>query len=156
ETPSGVGRERRRAHCCVPLPARWGLERPGGGAGRRLAMSANLIDVVVERKERLAVDALRVILRPANAASLPGWEPGAHIDVELPGSLVRQFSLCGDPADRSVYEIAVRREAEGRGGSAFVHDSLREGDRVRVSPPRNHFALDEADRYVFVAGGIGI
>ncbi|GGP13345.1 PDR/VanB family oxidoreductase [Nonomuraea glycinis] len=86
---------------------------------------------------------------------LPAWEPGAHIDVELPG-LTRQFSLCGDPADRTSYRIAVLHEPESRGGSQYVHTGLRPGDQVTVRGPRNHFALEPAERYLFVAGGIGI
>ncbi|GGD42938.1 ferredoxin [Microbacterium faecale] len=119
-------------------------------------MSADRIDVVVECKESIADDAVRVRLQCASGDPLPAWEPGAHIDVALPGDLLRQFSLCGDPTDLSSYEIAVRREADGRGGSALIHDRLRAGDGVQISVPRNHFALDDAERYVFIAGGIGI
>ncbi len=70
--------------------------------------------------------------------------------------LVRQYSLCGDPADRSRYRIGVLREPAGRGGSAHVHDHLHPGDEVCVRGPRNHFELVPAPRYVFVAGGIGV
>ncbi|MDG9715920.1 PDR/VanB family oxidoreductase [Streptomyces sp. DH24] len=87
---------------------------------------------------------------------LPRWTPGAHIDVVLGPELQRQYSLCGDPADRDTWRIAVLREPDGRGGSAYVHERLGRGDRVRVRGPRNHFALQPAPRYRFVAGGIGI
>ncbi|WP_068270058.1 PDR/VanB family oxidoreductase [Aldersonia kunmingensis] len=86
----------------------------------------------------------------------PSWQPGAHIDLALDSDLVRQYSLCGDVADTSSLTVAVLREAEGRGGSAFVHDTLEEGDLVGVGGPRNHFALVDAESYLFVAGGIGI
>ena len=87
---------------------------------------------------------------------LPGWAPGAHVDLRLPDGLTRQYSLCGDPADRSRWRIAVLREPESRGGSAHVHDALVEGAVVQVRGPRNHFPLVPAPRYLFVAGGIGI
>ena len=89
-------------------------------------------------------------------ADLPAWAPGAHVDLRLPDGLTRQYSLCGDPADRSRWRIAVLREPESRGGSAHVHDALVEGAVVEVRGPRNHFPRVPAPRYVFVAGGIGI
>ncbi|WP_103354504.1 PDR/VanB family oxidoreductase [Amycolatopsis sp. CA-128772] len=113
------------------------------------------LELLVDRKEKLADGVVRLTLRAPDGGPLPSWEPGAHIDLVLPG-FVRQYSLCGDPADASAYRVAVLREPEGRGGSAYVHDSLRPGDRVSVDGPRNHFALVEAERYLFVAGGIGI
>jgi ferredoxin-NADP reductase len=87
--------------------------------------------------------------------SLPAWEPGAHIDLVAPGAPVRQYSLSGDPAAGS-YRIAVLREADSRGGSRFVHDTLRPGDVVAIRGPRNHFELEAAPSYLFIAGGIGI
>ncbi|GAB3200224.1 PDR/VanB family oxidoreductase [Nocardioides hungaricus] len=96
------------------------------------------------------------MLRRSSAAALPPWEPGAHVDVVLPDGTVRQFSLCGEPDDLSSYRIAVRREPDGRGGSRWVHEELTVGDVLQIRPPRNHFALEEASGYVFVAGGIGI
>ncbi|GHG22134.1 MULTISPECIES: PDR/VanB family oxidoreductase [Amycolatopsis] len=112
-------------------------------------------ELVVDRKEKPADGVVRLTLRAPGSGSLPPWEPGAHIDLLLPG-FVRQYSLCGDPADRSAYVVAVLREPEGRGGSAYVHDSLAEGDRVQAEGPRNHFPLVDAERYLFIAGGIGI
>lgn len=87
---------------------------------------------------------------------LPPWEPGAHLDLVLPSGTVRQYSLCGDPHDRTRYRVAVLRVADGRGGSREVHDALRVGMELEVRGPRNAFALEPAERYVFVAGGIGI
>ncbi|CUR58002.1 Oxidoreductase [metagenome] len=87
---------------------------------------------------------------------LPPWAPGAHIDVHLPSGKVRQYSLCGDPADTSRYRVAVLELLEGRGGSVEVHRELRPGVSVAVGLPREDFALVDAERYVFVAGGIGI
>ena len=111
--------------------------------------------LLVADKEKVADDVVRLTLRDPGGGPLPPWDPGAHIDVELPGG-VRQYSLCGRPEDTSAYQVAVLREPAGRGGSAYVHDDLVPGQHVVVSAPRNHFPLVPAERYVFVAGGIGI
>jgi len=87
---------------------------------------------------------------------LPEWAPGAHIDVVLPSKKERQYSLCGDPANRNEWRVGVLREVAGRGGSAFVCDELAEGTVLTVRGPRNNFPLVPATRYVFIAGGIGI
>jgi ferredoxin-NADP reductase len=95
-------------------------------------------------------------LRDPTGAELPAWAPGAHIDLKLPGAVVRQYSLCGDPNDRTVWQIGVLRELAGRGGSAYVHDEVLEGREIDVRGPRNNFPLVPSPRYVFIAGGIGI
>jgi ferredoxin-NADP reductase len=95
-------------------------------------------------------------LRDPSGAELPAWAPGAHLDLQLREGLVRQYSLCGDPNDRSVWRIGVLREPQGRGGSEHVHESLTEGAEVQVRGPRNNFPLVESPRYLFIAGGIGI
>ncbi|MGN6782751.1 MAG: PDR/VanB family oxidoreductase [Marmoricola sp.] len=87
--------------------------------------------------------------------ALPPWSPGAHIDVHLPGGLVRQYSLCGTP-DSASWRIAVLREPDSRGGSRAVHELLRPGQLLDVVGPRNNFELVPAVSYRFVAGGIGI
>lgn len=113
-------------------------------------------ELVVDGREFAADGVLALTLRHPLGEDLPVWEPGAHVDVVLGPELERQYSLCGDPADRSVWRIAVLREPDGRGGSARVHEQLGQGDKVRVRGPRNHFRLEAAPRYRFVAGGIGI
>jgi ferredoxin-NADP reductase len=92
-----------------------------------------------------------------NGHDLPRFTAGAHIDVQLTNGLVRQYSLCNDPAERRRYLIAVLRENESRGGSWHLHDTVRTGDLVEVSVPRNNFPLaEEAERHLLLAGGIGI
>jgi ferredoxin-NADP reductase len=113
-------------------------------------------ELVVDRRDAAADGVLALTLRHPLGEQLPRWEPGAHIDVLLGPGLERQYSLCGDPADRTAWRIAVLREPAGRGGSAHVHEQLGQGDKVRVRGPRNHFALRPAPRYRFIAGGIGI
>lgn len=105
---------------------------------------------------REVADGVREVrLRRPDGLELPRWTPGAHIDLVTPLAR-RQYSLCGDPADRYTWQVGVLREPEGRGGSAWVHDVLSVGDVVPVRGPRNNFALEPAAEYVFVAGGIGI
>jgi ferredoxin-NADP reductase len=114
------------------------------------------LEVMLDRKEVVADGVVRLTLRHPDGDALPAWEPGAHLDLLLGNDLVRQYSLCGDPADRSVLRVAVLREPNGRGGSGYVHDRLQAGDRLRIRGPRNNFGLVEANRYLFIAGGIGI
>ncbi|MFD9655518.1 PDR/VanB family oxidoreductase [Streptomyces mirabilis] len=111
--------------------------------------------VVVERAE--AADGVAVLtLRRPDSEPLPQRQPGAHIDLLLDNGLVRNYSLCGAPGDRTAWRIGVLRVPDGRGGSAYVHDKLHVGTQVRVRGPRNKFALRPARRYLFIAGGIGI
>ena len=121
-----------------------------------LAPGEAVLDCVVSAVAEVATDVRAVELRLADGGELPDWAPGAHIDLVLPGGLVRQYSLCGTREDRGAYRVAVLREPQGSGGSAAVHDLLRAGDRLEVRGPRNNFELEEAAAYRFVAGGIGI
>ncbi len=121
-------------------------------------MTARLImKLRVEKIRFTTPDVLHLQLVHPLRPALPEWSAGAHVDLRMPDGRVRQYSLCGDPDDRSRYEIAVKREVTGRGGSIWVHENLREGSEVHISAPRNNLPLsDKARRYVLVAGGIGI
>ncbi|MFF5143056.1 PDR/VanB family oxidoreductase [Streptomyces sp. NPDC013157] len=114
----------------------------------------DLFDLVVADRRQEASDVVSLTLRSPDGRPLAAWEPGAHIDLVLADGLERQYSLCG--GDTYSWRIAVLREPEGRGGSEFVHTTLRPGARVRARGPRNHFPLEVAPAYRFVAGGIGI
>ncbi len=84
-----------------------------------------------------------------------GLEAGAHVDVHLGDDLIRQYSLWSWTQDGRMINVAVKREAEGRGGSLAMH-ALEEGASVQIGGPRNHFPLENSDRYVtLIAGGIG-
>jgi NAD(P)H-flavin reductase len=111
---------------------------------------------VVGERVAAADGVITLTLQDADGEPLPPWTPGAHIDLLLTPALTRQYSLCGDPGDCSSWRIGVLREPAGRGGSAHVHDELHPGSVVRVRGPRNNFELVEAERLLFVAGGIGI
>jgi ferredoxin-NADP reductase len=114
------------------------------------------LNLVVAAREEAADRVVALTLRAPDRAALPAWAPGAHIDLLLTPELTRQYSLCGDPEDRTSWRVAVLRKADGRGGSAYVHDRVHEGAEVRARGPRNHFELSPSPRYLFVAGGIGI
>ncbi|MER5946001.1 PDR/VanB family oxidoreductase [Streptomyces sp. NPDC001904] len=113
------------------------------------------LELLVRRMTWEAEGVLSVELTHPDGKPLPGWAPGAHIDVHV-GGQIRQYSLCGDPAATGTYRIGVLNEPSSRGGSRHVHTALRPGQTVTVSEPRNHFALEDAGGYVFVAGGIGV
>ncbi len=123
------------------------------------------IDVVVKETRQLTPTIRELLLVSADGAALPSWEPGAHIEIDVPldgGEVAsRAYALIGgteeadDPA--SAYRIAVERKLETRGGSRFLHDTVAPGTPLKIAPPRNDFPLHyhDADR-VLVAGGIGI
>lgn len=99
----------------------------------------------------------RFEFRLPDGGPLPAFAPGAHISVCVPKGELRKYSLCNDPLDRSHYEICVKRETGGRGGSISLIDGVTTGDTVLITPPRNNFELKHNPAgYVFIAGGIGI
>lgn len=108
-------------------------------------------------EKTVGADGVAVVrLRREDGGPLPAFEPGAHIDLLIDGVAPRQYSLCGDAADRRSWRLGILREPHGSGASAHVHDRLQVGDVIRVRGPRNHFPLRAAPRYLFIAGGIGI
>lgn len=113
-------------------------------------------DLIVTARSIEAEDVMSLRLEPADGSALPAWAPGAHIDLVLDDGMIRQYSLVGDPGDRSAWTIAVLRTPDGRGGSVHVHDRLTGDTRVRVRGPRNNFELVDSSEYLFIAGGIGI
>jgi len=109
------------------------------------------------RSVRPAADrVVSIELGASDGSPLPGWDPGAHIDLHLPSGLVRSYSLHGDPRDRSSYHIAVLEVENGRGGSAEVHRAAAPGIELPASVPLNAFDMEPADHYLFIAGGIGV
>lgn len=118
-------------------------------------------EVCVTERSMVGEDIVALTLRREDGGLFPKWEPGSHIDVflgeDLQGEpLTRQYSLWGAVEDRSVWRIGVLKDPSSRGGSQRVHEQLLNGYRMKVRGARNHFHLEPAGSYVFVAGGIGI
>lgn len=114
------------------------------------------IAVKVARKTQEALDIASFELVKPDGSALPGFSAGSHIDVQLPGGLTRQYSLCNDAAEQHRYCIAVLCDPASRGGSTAMHDAVKEGDTLLISEPRNHFPLVHAQRTLLFAGGIGV
>ena len=113
--------------------------------------------VTVANARRIAQDIKQLDLTPTDGQVLPPVEPGAHLDLWLPNGQVRQYSIVARAEDGAHYRIAVLRDSNSRGGSAYVVETVEEGHRLEIGGLRNHFALDEgADDYVLIAGGIGV
>ena len=112
---------------------------------------------VVTKRELLTPDVVALTFADPHGGLLPSWTPGSHVDVQLPSGRRRQYSLCGPPGRRTDYRIAVRRIADGGGGSIEMHDAFRVGDSLVFEGPRNAFYLGGDERDVlFVIGGIGV
>ncbi|MFF4455140.1 PDR/VanB family oxidoreductase [Streptomyces goshikiensis] len=105
---------------------------------------------------READGVLGLLLEDPWGARLPAWEPGAHLEVRLPSGRIRHYSLSGDPGDVRTYRLGVLRDPAGRGGSEEIHTSVLAGCLLEVRGPVNRFPLVPAERYAFIAGGIGI
>ena len=114
------------------------------------------LEVKVVRKTREAEGIASFELARVDGAALPPFSAGSHIDVQVPGGLTRQYSLCNDSGEQHRYRIAVLRDTKSRGGSVGMHDSVNEGDVLHISEPRNHFPLVHAKRTLLFAGGIGV
>lgn len=116
-----------------------------------------MIEAKILKRESQTPDIVVLDLAATSGAPLPPFEAGAHIDVEIEPGLVRQYSLCGDPAEPGRYRIGVLRDPKSRGGSVRLHETFTDGKIVRIGAPRNLFPLsEEAAESVLLGGGIGI
>lgn len=129
---------------------------PSNTDGGTLRTDTSATTLRVESRERVSSEVVALTLADPQGNRVPPWTPGSHLDLLLPNGLSRQYSLCGDRWDTYRYRIAVLNERTGRGGSRWIHENVREGDLLGYGGPRNHFPLCPADRYIFIAGGIGI
>ena len=119
--------------------------------------STSTLSVRVARKAVEALDICTFELVSADGAALPPFGAGAHVDVQLPGGITRQYSLCNDPKETHRYLIGVLNDPASRGGSRALHEEVREGQVLQISTPKNHFPLaHEARHSLLLAGGIGI
>jgi len=115
------------------------------------------LHVKVARKIPEATDICIIELVPTDGTNLPAFTAGSHIDVYLPEGFIRQYSLCNHPNETHRYQIAVLKDPHSRGGSQALHDLVKEGQLLEISPPKNHFALaTTAKKNLLLAGGIGI
>jgi vanillate O-demethylase ferredoxin subunit len=114
-----------------------------------------MLSVIVDGLWREGDKSLAVRLVAEDGEALPAWQPGAHVDVHLPCGVIRQYSLTGACEDEG-YLICVGRESASRGGSRYVHEMLRPGQKLMISTPRNLFPLRQAERVLLLAAGIGI
>ena len=118
---------------------------------------APVIRLEIAEAVSMSADTTKYRLRSLDGTELPPWTAGAHLDIVVAPEFLRQYSMSGDPADRSYYEIGVLREDLGRGGSKLLHRIFSPGRRIFVSKPINHFELDErATKTYLMGGGIGI
>jgi vanillate O-demethylase ferredoxin subunit len=98
-----------------------------------------------------------VELRSLDGSELPKFTAGSHVDLHLPIGLVRSYSLLNPQRERHRYVVGIARDRDSRGGSRYIHDDLKVGDVLPVTPPRNLFPIDEtAETSVLIGGGIGI
>lgn len=118
-------------------------------------MSTMLVRLAAKSAETQEI--CRLELMPTEGRELPAFTAGAHVELHLPGGLRRAYSLCNDPAERHRYVLGILKDANSRGGSRAVHETLQVGDALTISLPRNHFELDPAAQSsLLLAGGIGI
>src|SRR3954453_11563010 len=114
------------------------------------------VNLAVTGKELVADGVATLTLARPDGGRLPDWTPGSDIALVVPHGMTRQYSLCGDRWDAHSYRVGVLLETGSRGGSSHVHEQLQPGHLVGVGGPRNNFPLVPSQRYLFVAGGIGI
>ena len=115
-----------------------------------------LYDVVVKNRHVEGGNIAVIEFESATATVLPQVEPGAHIDVHLPNGMVRQYSLCQNPAQVGKFRLGILRDAESRGGSISAFEDIQDGMQIQVSAPKNLFPLQAAQHTVLIGGGIGI
>jgi tetrachlorobenzoquinone reductase len=122
-----------------------------------MASPAAELDVWVKSISHVAEGIHSFDLRPCDGDTLPAFTAGAHVTVRMSEEVSRSYSLTNSQDERNRYVIVVSKDRASRGGSQFMHDCVRVGDRLRLSQPRNNFPLTEsASKSVFIAGGIGI
>ncbi|OIQ37227.1 MAG: NAD-binding oxidoreductase [Roseobacter sp. MedPE-SW] len=116
-----------------------------------------VLAVRVSKVEAMSPDVTKYEFESLDGALLPEWSAGAHLDIVVAPEYLRQYSMSGDPADRSKYQIGVLREDAGRGGSQLLHRIFAEGRKIFISKPINHFPLEEgAAKSFLMGGGIGV
>ena len=123
----------------------------------KIAGDAPVVRVELVTVDKMTDDVTLYEFASLDGSPLPEWTAGAHLDIVVAPEFLRQYSMSGDPADRSKYQIGVLREDEGKGGSALLHRIFSKGRKIFISKPINHFPLEhKASKYFLMGGGIGI
>lgn len=116
-----------------------------------------MIEVVVKNRKEEAKDIISFELVAKDGTSLPSFTAGAHIDIYLKSGLVRQYSICNNPNEAIFYKLAILKDINSRGGSIEIHETLKNGDILEISSPRNLFELDsKAKKHLLFGAGIGV
>ncbi|MER8479258.1 Rieske 2Fe-2S domain-containing protein [Mesorhizobium sp. M1163] len=152
--------EREAAKSIAPAPLEPIYERVSAELAEMPELTSHgrkaALRVTVARKWQTADGIAGFELRPIKGI-LPTFQPGAHIDVHMPSGEVRQYSITNGPGETDGFTIGVKLERDSKGGSKCMHETVREGDVLAISEPRNNFPLRrDAIKTLFVAGGIGI
>lgn len=145
-----------RAYASLPVVV---TADPGVAAAKDETAQApgDTLQVRVAARRDAAQDIVALEFDSADGTPLPPAEPGAHVDLHLPGGLLRQYSLCNRTSGPGRWRVGVLLDPNSRGGSAAVHAGLHPGDVLTIGRPRNHFPLRlDAAHTVLFAGGIGI
>ena len=128
-----------------------------GTASSAFAEGAEPLDLRIHAITYLADTIRGFELRSADGTPLPPFSAGSHVEIGLPGDLWRSYSLINPETEHDRYVIGVSRDPASRGGSAYLCETARVGDMLKVLPPHNTFPLaEEAPASVLLAGGIGI
>lgn len=144
-----------RAYARMPVRVHLGAEVLADAA--RGTAENPWLEVTIAARETVATDIIGLELRSTDGALLPAYEVGSHVDVYVQSGLIRQYSLTGDPSDRSRYRLGVLLDPKSRGGSAAIHARFAKGAQIRIGRPRNNFPLEaKAAHTILFAGGIGI
>jgi cytochrome P450/ferredoxin-NADP reductase len=144
-----------RAYARMPVRVHLGAEVLADAA--RSAAENPWLEVTIAARDTVATDIIGLELRSTDGAPLPAYEVGSHIDVYVQSGLIRQYSLTGDPSDRSRYRLGVLLDPKSRGGSSAIHARFVKGAQIRIGRPRNNFPLEaKAAHTILFAGGIGI
>jgi len=116
----------------------------------------NALNLEVVAKTELADGIFEFELRSTDGAALPAFKAGAHLLIKTPAGVERRYSLCNDPAQTDRYCVAVKLDSNSKGGSASMVNDVQTGTVLEVGAPENYFALEDAQSYLLIAGGIGI
>ena len=115
------------------------------------------LELLISSREEQVPGIVVLELVDPDGGALPSFDAGAHVDLQVSPGVIRQYSLCGNPADRNIYRLGVLLDPASRGGSAGIHERFHPGSRIRIGRPRNLFPLAaDASRSVLIGGGIGI